>query len=170
MGMISKIFGNKDEAQSLQDWINQRNTVIKGLLQDFPWLWSMNSHFSGGDGEYIKVNQDMGDLKTILGQISHETRFVVWAVTSQNCETFNMQAKRLPRSEGKKWAEVAKGQIGVMSDVLYLVMVDPLWGEDHPTRRITIFRHPAKGSLKGVIEQVCELYGINTHWHISSCK
>jgi hypothetical protein len=67
------------------------------------------------------------------------------------------------------WAEVTMKQTELLSDILYLVVVDPLWGEQHPTRRITIFRSQKK-RLNELVEQVCQLHGSNACWHISSCE
>jgi hypothetical protein len=158
-----------DSNQDFKNWQQQKNTVAKRLLQDFPWLWAIKNYHSWDDGEYTKVNQDMTDLKSVLVQPSDKTRFTFWTITSQACEVFNIRATALSCSEGNTWGEVTMRQTELLSNILYLVIVDPLWGEQHP-RRITIFRNPEKTQLNELVEQVCQLHGSNARWHISSCE
>jgi hypothetical protein len=160
-----EVVGSADK--DFHDWKQQKNAVAKGLLEDFPWLWAIKNHHSWDDGEYTKVNQNMEDLKSVLVQTSDKTRFSVWAITSQACGVFNIKATCFNRSEGNMWAEVIMQQTEILSNILYLVVVDPLWGEDHPTRRITIFRHPEKKRLNELVEHVCQLHGSDARWLIS---
>ncbi|MCX6736070.1 MAG: hypothetical protein NTZ13_03230 [Candidatus Parcubacteria bacterium] len=164
-----KFFKNAktNQDKDFDDWKQQKNAVAKGLLRDFPWLWAIRNHHSWDDGEYTKVNQNMEDLKSVLRQSSDNSRFSVWGITSQACGVFNVRATCFNRSEGSMWAEAIMQQNELLSDILYLVIVDPLWGESHPTRRITIFRHTEKKRLNELIEHVCQLHGSNAHWLIS---
>lgn len=164
-------FFKRDEAnpsKDFDDWKQQKNAVAKGLLRDFPWLWAIKNYHSWDDGEYTKVNQDMTDLKSVLVQPSDKTRFSIWAITSQICDVFNISAMCLNNSEGNMWAEVTMQQTELLSDILYLVVVDPLWGENNSTRRITIFRNPEKKRLNELVEHICLLHGSNARWLISS--
>lgn len=156
-----------DSGQSFDDLTQQQNAVATGLLRDFPWLWAIRNHHSWNDGDYTKVSQDMTDLRLVLAQPSNKTRFSIWAITSQACGAFNMRAVCLERLDGNMWAEAVMQHTSDLASILYLVMVDPLWGEEHPTRRITIFRHPEKKPLNGLVEQVCQLHGSNARWLIS---
>ncbi len=156
--------------KNFDDWKQQKNALAKGLLRDFPWLWAIKNYHSWDDGEYTKVSQDMADLKSVLVQPSDKTRFTIWAITSQACRAFNIKAICLNNSEGNMWAEAIMQQTELLSDILYLVVVDPLYGEKHPTRRITIFRHPEKKRLNELVEHVCQLHGSNACWLISSSE
>jgi hypothetical protein len=127
-------------------------------LTDFPWLWAINNRPSGCDAKFIKVNQDMSDLKLALSNPSSATKFVVWTVSVKQFDVF-AQVRPLERVEGELWADAAMNQTEMMTDILYIAIADPIWGEDHPTRRITIFRHPEKQRLNEVVEHLRELCG-----------
>lgn len=162
----------KDEADSgklSNDWRKQSNAVAMGLLRDFPWLWAIKNNHSSDDGGYTKVNQDMTDLKSVIVQSSNKTRHSVWLITSVESGSFNIKATCLIRSEGNMWAEVVMQQTGICSNIHYLVTVDPLWGENHSIRRISIFRHPEKKRLNELVEHVCQLQGSSAFWRISPC-
>ncbi len=165
---MSKLFSKVDQGQVFEEWKQQKNAVAERLLRDFPWLWAIRSYHSWDDGDFTKVSQDTADLKLVLTQPSDKTRFLIWTITSQPGESFNMKARCLNRLNGDTWAEsVMQQTLGCgVEEILYLVVVDPLWGEKHPTRHITIFRHPEKKPMNELVEKVCQLQGSNARWKV----
>jgi len=153
-----------DNRVDYDQWQRDRNAAIQALIADFPWLWAIVHHLSNSWPEHIKISQNMADLKTVLQRNSEETRFVMWTFTGQVCEVFNRSIKPAPRSKDNMWAEATMRNTDLLSDIFYLVMVDPLWGEDHPIRRITIFRHPEKIRLNEFVEDVVHLHGSSVRW------
>jgi hypothetical protein len=153
-----------DYVGDFDKWIQRKNAVIKRLLEDFPWLWAVNNHYNRDDGDRIKVNQDMSDLKLVLSQNSDKTGFLLWSVASHFCDSFNVLVKCHERQEGKIWSEAITQQSYGHRNILYLVSVD--WGSSG--HGITIFRHPEKQCLDEVIQQVCDLHGVNARRLISS--
>ncbi|MBP9760168.1 MAG: hypothetical protein KBD24_02245 [Candidatus Pacebacteria bacterium] len=165
---IRKFFTGGDKVscgrESFEQFFEKKNAAIEALLRDFPWIWAINSHPTGHDSEYMRVSQELADLRVVLGQSSQDTRFDVWAITTQACSVFNMEARCLERSENEVWAEAVMRQTKFMDSILYLVAVDPLWGKNHPTRRLIIFRHPGKKSFNELVEEDCQLRGSNARW------
>ena len=141
----------------------QKNETAQRLVQDFPWLWAINNHRSRSDADYIKVNQDMTDLKMVLAVPSKKASFSMWAITSEICNVFNMQATCLSPLDDKTWAEAVMEQTNKFHDILYLVKVDHL---SKFQERTTIFRHPGKTPLNHLVENVVQLQGGSAYWKI----
>ncbi len=91
----------------------------------------------------------MSDLKTVLGQKS-DSKFVVWAITSEPCSIFNKRASALQQNESFTWAEVVMQQTMDMRSVLYLVVVAPAYEYSHPVRRVTIYGQPWESGTKQI--------------------
>ena len=150
--LFLKTVTRTESAQDFDTWQQQKNAITKGLLRDFPWLWAIQSHWD--NDPRTKVSQDISDLKLILAQPSNKTRFSVWAVTSQPCTVFNMRVTCLNPTEGQMWAEMVMLQTNIMSEIIYLVMVDPIYGEQNLVRSLIIFRNPTKKPINKLIEHV----------------
>ena len=175
MNILSQFFSSKTVVPSRSEPVRvpgekqKKSFVIAKLLREMPWLWAIKNNYHWSDEEFIRVTQDLGDLRTVLSQLSHETRFHVWAiVTCQYDHGFGMRACSLSRREGDTWAEAVMCQMESLESLHYLVLVDPLWGENHPTRRITVFRHPTKEPLNQLIEESNQLHGSKATWRIAS--
>lgn len=141
----------------------QRSETAKRLVQDFPWLWAISSHHSGDAADYIKISQEMADLKTVLALPSKKTSFSIWVITSHSCQVFNMSARCLNPLEDKMWAEAVMQEIFNYSSILYFAKVDP----SLHYKRITIFRHPRKIPLNGLVEDVVQLHDSRAQWQVS---
>lgn len=137
----------------------QKNEVVQRLIKDFPWLWAIKNYYSSDYSKYIKVSQDLADLKIVLAQLSGKTKFLVWVISSQYCEAFNMRATCLDSQGDRKWCEAIMQQTHWRSDIHYLVTVD-----ESACGYMSIFRHPEKEPLNKVIEQVSQLLGSDVRW------
>jgi len=144
----------------------QANHIVTSLLTDFPWLWAIKRYYSSRDAEHLKVSQDMSDLKVILGQLSTDTRYVLWIVSNQPSEEFEIKVDELGRQGNQRWSECVVRHYNVFDKIYYLVVVDPINGEVSTTKKITIYRHPEKVPLNSLVKEVAELYGSGVQWQL----
>ncbi len=149
-------------------WQSKRNAAVRSILRDFPWLWAILGYWSPDQAEYVKVSQDMTNLKAALSQSSTKTRFKAWTVTTTaDDEIFDLQIKSIKQNDDCTWAEAIMKETFRHVYIDYIVVVDPFWGEDHCCKRITIFRHPEKLPLNGTVDDVVQFCGSGAQWPIA---
>lgn len=142
----------------------RKNSQLSKILEDFPWLWGVSGYWCASVTAVPVVRQNTADLKLILTQLSSDTRYSVWLFMTIPCEVYNFQVFQVPRLEDKSWAEAIMRSVFCHNNIIYLVVVDPVYGEDHPSKSTTILREEGKVPLNATIVDVARLNGYHLEW------
>jgi hypothetical protein len=144
----------------------KKATAMESLLKDFPWLWALRNTWSGFNHRDVKISQEMADLKMVLSLQSKETPFSLWSFREfggDNLLSGGVITNVTPR-ETNRWAEAVIRDTGAGEKVTYITISDPIYGKCHQHRQITIFRHPEKLDLNGIVDDVARLHGSSARW------
>lgn len=143
---------------SYDDYWTAKNNSIQALLRDFPWLWAIKPYWSCHDSGLVQVSQDLLNLRALLSRDSGETRYRIWILRVNCGDLFSREMLSVPRSMGVKWVEAILKKVSPNHSMMYIFVEDPIWGEDHPTRHVTIYRHSDKIFFDEFIEELSRIF------------
>jgi hypothetical protein len=161
--LLNYIFRGSKTPQENSEWAI-KNSRLQKILQDFPWLWGISKYWCASVTAIPEVRQNDVDLKLILASDSSSTRYSVWVFVTVACDVFNYEIFNVPRVKDMNWASAIMNSVYRRKDIVYLVVVDPVYGEDHPHKSTTILRAEGKVPLNSMVEEVTRLTGNEHSW------